>query len=77
MLGKHARHTAKLWRIAHACYPFKPERVLSDNGSQFKAEFTKIVQGDGAVRSTSPVLTTLSVYAPSTQPTISELPMRQ
>jgi len=48
--SKHARHTAKLWRIARACYPFKPERVLSDNGSEFKAEFTKIVLDDGAVR---------------------------
>jgi transposase InsO family protein len=48
--SKHARHTAKLWQIARACYPFKPQRVLSDNGSEFKAEFTKIVLDDGAVR---------------------------
>jgi transposase InsO family protein len=47
---KHARHTAKLWQIARACYPFKPQRVLSDNGSEFKAQFTKIVLDDGAVR---------------------------
>jgi transposase InsO family protein len=48
--SKHARHTCKLWRIARACYPFKPQRVLSDNGSEFKAEFTQIVLDDGAVR---------------------------
>ena len=48
--SKHARHTAKLWRMARACYPFKPQRVLSDNGSEFKAEFTQIVLDDGAVR---------------------------
>lgn len=48
--SKHAKHTAKLWEIAKACYPFKPQRVLSDNGSEFKAEFTKVVLNDGAVR---------------------------
>jgi hypothetical protein len=48
--SKHARHTARLWQIARACYPFKPQRVLSDNGSEFKAEFTKIVLDDGALR---------------------------
>lgn len=48
--SKHARHTARLWHIAKACYPFKPKRVLSDNGSEFKAEFTQIVLDDGAVR---------------------------
>ena len=48
--SKHARHTAKLWHIARACYPFKPQCVLSDNGSEFKAEFTRIVLDDGAVR---------------------------
>ena len=48
--SKHAKHTTKLWHIARACYPFKPKRVLSDNGSEFKAEFTKTVLDDGAVR---------------------------
>ena len=48
--SKHAKHTAKLWQIAKVCYPFKPQRVLSDNGSEFKAEFTKVVLDDGAVR---------------------------
>jgi hypothetical protein len=41
--AKHARHSTKLWQMARACYPFKPQRVLSDNGSEFKATFTKIV----------------------------------
>ena len=48
--SKHARHTTKLWHIAKACYPFKPKRVLTDNGSEFKAEFTKTVLDDGAAR---------------------------
>jgi len=48
--SKHAKHTTKLWHMAKACYPFKPIRVLSDNGSEFKAEFTKTVLNDGAVR---------------------------
>lgn len=48
--SKHAKHAARLWRMARACYPFKPQRVLSDNGSEFKAEFTQIVLDDGAVR---------------------------
>ena len=48
--SKHAKHTSRLWRMARACYPFKPQRVLSDNGSEFKAEFTKVVLDDGAVR---------------------------
>lgn len=48
--AKHARHTAKLWHMAKACYPFKPQRVLTDNGSEFKAEFTPIVLDHGTVR---------------------------
>lgn len=48
--SKHASHTTKLWHIAKACYPFKPKRVLTDNGSEFKAELTKTVLDDGAVR---------------------------
>ena len=48
--SKHSKHTAKLWQIAKACYPFKPQHVLSDNGSEFKAAFTKVVLDDGAVR---------------------------
>jgi transposase InsO family protein len=48
--SKHAKHTAKLWDIAKTAYPYKPQRVLTDNGSEFKAEFTKVVLDDGAVR---------------------------
>jgi transposase InsO family protein len=48
--SKHAKHTSKLWHIAKACYPFTPKRVLSDNGSEFKADFTKVVLEDGAAR---------------------------
>ena len=50
MPSKHAKHTAKLWHIARLCYPFKIERVLSDNGSEFKAAFTDSVTQSGAVR---------------------------
>ncbi|PJK12777.1 hypothetical protein CO613_11060 [Lysobacteraceae bacterium NML07-0707] len=50
MPSKHARHNAKLWHIARACSPFKSQRLLSDNDSEFKAEFTQIVLDDGAVR---------------------------
>ena len=47
--SKHSKHTAKLWHIAKACYPFKPKRVLSDNGSEFKADFNLVILDDGAV----------------------------
>jgi len=33
--------------MVRACYPFKPQRVLSDNGSEFKAGLTQIVLDDG------------------------------
>jgi hypothetical protein len=36
--------------MARTCYPFKPQRGLSDNGSEFKAQFTKIVLEGAAVR---------------------------
>jgi len=48
--SKHARNATRLWHLARACYPFKPQRVLSDNGSEFKADFNKTVLNDGAAR---------------------------
>jgi len=49
-IGKHARNATRLWRLARACCPFKPQRVLSDSASQFKADFTKTVLNDVATR---------------------------
>jgi len=43
--SKHASNATR-----KVCYPFKPQRVLSDNGSEFKAGFTQTVLNDGAVR---------------------------
>jgi len=48
--SKHAKNATRLWHLARACYPFKLQRVLSDNGSEFKAGFTQTVLNDGAVR---------------------------
>lgn len=48
--SKRAKHTAKLWHITRACHPFKPQCVLSENGSESKAELLQILLDDGAVR---------------------------
>ena len=37
--SKSSKRATVLWRLSQACFPYRIERVLSDNGSEFKAAF--------------------------------------
>lgn len=48
--SKSSKRATVLWRLSKACFPYPIERVLSDNGSEFKAAFDAEVAKDGAGR---------------------------
>jgi len=45
-----SKHATVLWRLPKVCFPYPIERVLSDNGSEFKAAFDTEVARDGVGR---------------------------
>ena len=45
-----SKRATVLWRLSKACFPYPIERVLSDNGSEFKAAFDVEVAQDGVGR---------------------------
>jgi transposase InsO family protein len=48
--NKSSKRARVLWRLSKACFPYPIERVLSDNGSEFKAAFDDEVANDGVGR---------------------------
>lgn len=48
--SKSSKRATVLWRLSKACFPYRIERVLSDNGSEFKAAFDAEVAKDGVGR---------------------------
>jgi transposase InsO family protein len=47
---KSSKQTATLWQLSKACFPYPIKRVLSDNGSEFKAAFDAEVARDKTQR---------------------------
>jgi transposase InsO family protein len=48
--NRSSKRARVLWRLSKACFPYPIERVLSDNGSEFKAAFDAEVAQDGVGR---------------------------
>jgi hypothetical protein len=48
--SKHARHTARALNLSLSLLPKAPKRLLSDNGSEFEADFAQVLQQHGIGR---------------------------
>jgi transposase InsO family protein len=48
--SKHARHTARALEQGLSLLPYTPKIVLSDNGSEFEADFARLLEDQGIKR---------------------------